>query len=133
MLVSVKRSSRITYSLVGIEIVQFQTKIQAKRISSVSEGFKHISLLQHFRFGTCCSLWVLNACLCNRILKCRYPNSDKTVDYVILTHLLFNFLELTVVVKFSPPLNFTGHSWTGPLWRRRHQNEFLGQVKFRGG
>ena len=23
---------------------------------------------------------------------------------------------ITVVVKFSPPLNFTGLSWTGPLW-----------------
>lgn len=38
-----------------------------------------------------------------------------------------------MLVKFSPPLKFTGLSWTGPLWRRRHQNEFLGQIKFRGG
>ena len=40
---------------------------------------------------------------------------------------------VTVVVKFSPPLNFTGLSWTGPLWQRLYQNEFLGRVKFRGG
>ena len=37
-----------------------------------------------------------------------------------------------MVVKFSPLRNFTEVSWTGPLSRRRHQNDFLGQVKLRG-
>ena len=44
----------------------------------------------------------------------------------------FSFLPCSSSLV-PPPLNFTGLSWTGPLWRRRHQNEFLGQVKFQGG
>ena len=44
-----------------------------------------------------------------------------------------SFVLLAMLSNLVPPLNFTGLSWTGPLWRRRHQNDFLGQVKFRGG
>ena len=42
-------------------------------------------------------------------------------------------LRLPCSTNLVPPLNFTGLSWTGLLWRCFYENEFLGQVQFRGG